>query len=34
MGRNLALTASDGHRPSAYLADPAGEPRGAVVVIQ
>lgn len=34
MGRITMLTASDGHRPSAYLAEPAGKPRGGVVVIQ
>jgi len=30
----LTLDASDGHRLGAYRADPAGEPRGGVVVIQ
>jgi carboxymethylenebutenolidase len=31
---DLTLTASDGHRLGAYRADPAGPPRGAIVVIQ
>lgn len=30
----VELVASDGHRLSAYRADPAGAPRGAVVVLQ
>jgi carboxymethylenebutenolidase len=34
MGKTLELTASDGHKLSAYRADPAGRPRGAIVVIQ
>ncbi len=34
MGTNIELVASDGHKLSAYRADPAGKPRGAVVVIQ
>lgn len=34
MGRHLTLTASDGHEPGAYRADPAGTAKGAVVVIQ
>jgi len=34
MGHNIELTASDGHRLSAYLAEPAGNPRGGIVVIQ
>ena len=34
MGQNLTLTAADGHSLSAYLAEPAGTPRGGVVVIQ
>jgi carboxymethylenebutenolidase len=34
MGHNIELTASDGHRLSAYLAEPTGKPRGGVVVIQ
>jgi carboxymethylenebutenolidase len=34
MGRMLTLTASDGHKLGAYRADPAGAPRGGVVVIQ
>jgi len=34
MGHNIELTASDGHRLSAYLAEPAGKPRGGIVVIQ
>jgi carboxymethylenebutenolidase len=31
---NLELTAADGHRFSAYLARPAGTPRGSLVVVQ
>jgi carboxymethylenebutenolidase len=34
MGHNIELTASDGHRLSAYVAEPAGKPRGGIVVIQ
>jgi carboxymethylenebutenolidase len=34
MGKSVELTAADGHRLGAYLADPAGEPRGGIVVVQ
>lgn len=34
MGEHIILTASDGHRLGAYRADPAGTPRGGIVVIQ
>ena len=34
MGKNVELSASDGHRLDAYVAEPAGKPRGAIVVIQ
>jgi carboxymethylenebutenolidase len=34
MGNQIELTAADGHRFSGYLADPAGTPRGGIVVIQ
>src|ERR1700722_3337864 len=34
MGLNVELTAGDGHRLSAYLAEPTGTPRGGIVVIQ
>ncbi len=34
MGKNIELSAADGHRLSAYLAEPAGRPRGGIVVIQ
>jgi carboxymethylenebutenolidase len=34
MGKTLTLTASDGHEFSAYRADPAGKPRGGLVVVQ
>jgi carboxymethylenebutenolidase len=34
MGQNVTLTAADGHTLGAYRADPAGAPKGAVVVIQ
>ncbi|MFQ5954103.1 MAG: dienelactone hydrolase family protein [Kiloniellales bacterium] len=32
--QNLTLTADDGHQCGAYRADPAGRPRGGIVVIQ
>jgi carboxymethylenebutenolidase len=34
MGQTIELTAKDGHRFSAYRAEPAGTPRGGVVVLQ
>jgi carboxymethylenebutenolidase len=34
MGQNVELAAADGHRLSAYLAEPTGTPRGGIVVIQ
>ncbi|HEX7053551.1 MAG TPA: dienelactone hydrolase family protein [Burkholderiales bacterium] len=34
MGKMIELTAADGHKLSAYRADPPAKPRGAVVVIQ
>ena len=34
MGKIIELTASDGHKLAAYRADPAGKPRGGIVVIQ
>jgi carboxymethylenebutenolidase len=34
MGKMIQLTASDGQKLSAYRADPAGKPRGGIVVIQ
>ncbi|HTZ76726.1 MAG TPA: dienelactone hydrolase family protein [Stellaceae bacterium] len=34
MGKMIELTASDGHKFGAYRADPAGKPKGALVVIQ
>ena len=34
MGKLIDLTAADGFRLAAYQADPAGKPRGAVVVVQ
>jgi carboxymethylenebutenolidase len=34
MGRNIQVTAADGHVFSAHLAEPAGKPRGGIVVIQ
>ena len=34
MGKTIELTAADGHKLSAYVAEPAGKPHGAVVVIQ
>ena len=34
MGQTITLTASDGHKLGAYRADPAGTPKGGIVVIQ
>jgi len=34
MGQTIMLKAKDGHSFSAYRADPAGKPKGAIVVIQ
>ena len=34
MGTHVELAAADGHRLSAYLAEPASSPRGGIVVIQ
>ena len=34
MGKTIELVAADGHKLAAYRADPAGTPRGAIVVIQ
>jgi len=34
MGTALELTAADGHRFAAYRADPPGQPRGGIVVVQ
>lgn len=34
MGKHLTLTATDGHSLGAYRADPAGTPKGALVVVQ
>ncbi len=34
MGQFIDITAADGFAISAYLAEPAGQPRGAVVVLQ
>lgn len=34
MGDMIELTAQDGHKLAAYRADPAGKPRGGIVVIQ
>ena len=34
MGKQIELTASDGHRLGGYRAEPAGKPIGAIVVIQ
>lgn len=33
MGNRIELTAADGHKFSAYRAEPAGKPRGAVIVL-
>lgn len=34
MGSQIELTASDGHTLSAYRADPQGDPRGGIVIVQ
>lgn len=34
MGQDLTLTADDGHKLGAYRADPAGTPKGGIVVLQ
>ena len=34
MGQTITLAAKDGHKLQAYRADPAGKPRGAIVVLQ
>jgi len=34
MGKMIELTAADGHKFAAYRSDPAGAPKGAMVVIQ
>ena len=33
MGTMIQLTAADGHKFSAYRAEPAGKPKGAVIVV-
>jgi carboxymethylenebutenolidase len=33
MGKSIELTASDGHKFSAYVAEPSGKPRGALIVV-
>ena len=33
MGKTIELTASDGHKLSAYRAEPAGKPKGGLIVI-
>ena len=33
MGRNIELTSADGHRFSAYVAEPQGKARGALIVV-
>jgi carboxymethylenebutenolidase len=34
MGKQIELTASDGHKFAAYRADPSGKPKGGIVVVQ
>jgi carboxymethylenebutenolidase len=34
MGKTIELTASDGHKLSAYRAEPKGKPRGGLIVMQ
>jgi carboxymethylenebutenolidase len=33
MGKSIELTASDGHTFSAYVAEPSGKPKGALIVV-
>jgi carboxymethylenebutenolidase len=33
MGNHIELTASDGHKFSAYVAEPSGKPKGALIVV-
>ena len=33
MGKHIELTASDGHKFSAYVAEPSGKPKGALIVV-
>src|SRR5688572_19786265 len=33
MGKNIELTAADGHKFDAYVAEPSGKPRGALIVV-
>ncbi len=33
MGKTIELTAADGHKLSAYRAEPAGKPKGALIVV-
>jgi carboxymethylenebutenolidase len=34
MGKMIELTAADGHKLDAYVAEPKGKPRGAIIVVQ
>ena len=34
MGKDLTLTAEDGHKLGAYRADPSGPAKGGIVVLQ
>src|SRR5260221_5622157 len=34
MGKTIELAAADGHKFSAYRAEPSGKPRGAIIVVQ
>ena len=33
MGKNIELTATDGHKFSAYVAEPSGKAKGALIVV-
>ena len=33
MGKSIELSAADGHKFSAYVAEPSGKPRGALIVV-
>ena len=33
MGNKIELSASDGHKFSAYVAEPSGTPKGALIVV-
>ncbi len=34
MGKTIKLTAADGHQLDAYVSEPAGQPKGSIVIVQ